>query len=101
MPPGCESLKFRPTRSGPGKAYYGKPGGSVDVEPHHADQIANSRNGRLGIISGNPTLALGTRRGRWCVPCRFLAQAWSTECPRCGEPTVEEEPWTGVEPATG
>jgi hypothetical protein len=85
LPPGCESLKF------PGsKPYYGKPGGSVVVADEHAAQIRTSGNGQLGIISGRMTAAVGTRAGRWCAPCRFLAQAWSTSCPRCGAETTEE-----------
>jgi hypothetical protein len=53
--------------------------------------IKKSSNGELGIISGVQQAAIGTKKGRWCDPCHFLAQAWSKACPRCGGPTTEEE----------
>lgn len=85
LPPGCDSLKFSD-----GKEYYGKRGTSVVVDDRHARQIPKSRNGALDIVSNRQSLSLGTKAGRWCAACRFLAQAWSVECPRCGRETVPE-----------
>jgi Zn finger protein HypA/HybF involved in hydrogenase expression len=85
MPAGCESLKF-----GDGKAYYGKPGGHVNVADEHAAQIAKSSNGQLGIVSGAQALVIGTKKGMWCRDCSRLWQAWSSFCPKCNQPTVPE-----------
>ena len=90
MPPGCNSLRFPPTKAGPGKEYYGKPGGSVSVDDHHAVQIAKSPNGRLGIVT-QPRNAIGTRKGQRCEGCGFLGQAWMRICNRCGGTDLTEE----------
>jgi hypothetical protein len=84
MPPGCYGLKIG------SKEYNAKPGGTVDVPPEAAAQIARSSNGKLGIVSGRPKVAIATKGGRWCQACRFLAQSWSAACPRCGQQTAPE-----------
>lgn len=87
LPPGCSSLAFED-----GTRYKaGRPGGHVEVAGHHAEAINRlSGNGDAGLVSAKGAHYLGTKRGRWCATCRFLAQAWSVECPRCGRPTEPE-----------
>jgi len=86
LPPGCYGLSMPD-----GKKYdAARPGQTVTVEDHHAKQIQKSSNGHHGIVSGGASYAVGTRTGRRCTGCGFLAQAWSRECPRCGEPTESE-----------
>jgi len=85
LPTGCNSLKFSD-----GKEYYGKRGGHVNVSDEHAREIGSSSNGQLGIVSGTQALVVGTKRGQWCWPCGRLWQAWSAECPKCGQPTTPQ-----------
>lgn len=85
LPPGCMGLEMSD-----GTRYDAKPGGAVDVDDRHARTINRSSNGQLGLISTSRMYALGTRKGRLCTGCHFLAQAWSETCPRCGAPTTEE-----------
>jgi hypothetical protein len=86
LPPGAYGVKF----AGAGTTPNVRPGSSVQITDEQARMIKKSSNGELGIISGSQAMALGTKAGRWCQPCRFLAQAWSTQCPRCGGPTEKE-----------
>lgn len=84
---GCYGLDFPD-----GSRYTTTPGGTVDVAPHHAEQIRTSTSAKMGLISSNSQTSIGTRKGRWCMlhkPPR-LWNAWSVECPKCGEPTTEE-----------
>jgi hypothetical protein len=85
LPPGCYGVE-----GANGQKYSAKPGGSIDVPQSVADRIKKSHAGVNGVLRGGELLALGTRRGRYCAPCRRWWQAWSTECPRCGEPTEAE-----------
>jgi hypothetical protein len=82
LPPGCFGIE---TPSG--KKYSAKPGGTIEVSQHVADRINKSTAGASGVLRGGELLALGTKRGRSCSSCRRIWQAWSTECPRCGNPT--------------
>jgi hypothetical protein len=85
LPPNCYGIE------GPsGQKYSAKPGGTIDVPQHVADRIKNSSAGASGILRGGELLALGTKRGRWCDACSRWWQAWSMQCPRCGEPTQAE-----------
>lgn len=90
LAPGCSGF----TMAGDGTHYKaGRPGGHVDVADHHAPYIDGmSGNGDAGLLSAKGAHYLGTKAGRWCAPCSFLAQIWSKECPRCGRPTVPEPP---------
>lgn len=87
LPPGCSSLRMED-----GTRYKArKAGGFVNVSEGHADAINRlSGNGDAGLVTAKGHHFLGTKAGRWCEPCRFLAQGWSTECPRCGGATVPE-----------
>ena len=87
LPPGCYGLKVR----GMGKTPNVRPGSSVTVTDEQARAIKKSPNGQLGIVSAGQSLAIATKKGRWCGACRFLAQSWSVACPRCGGATTEEE----------
>jgi hypothetical protein len=92
LPPGCGGFTCAD-----GTRYDTKPGGSVVLEDRHADALAKSQHSSIGLVTKGAT-AIGTRNGRWCQPCRFLAQAWSATCPRCGGPTIpeaEQEPPDG------
>jgi hypothetical protein len=70
--------------------YTAKEGDTVDVTPYQARQIVErtSAPGRRAVRSR--AQSVGTRQGKRCPECRFLAQAWSLECPRCSTPTVDE-----------
>jgi hypothetical protein len=76
---------------GPGGKVYdaARPGGAVSMPDEHAKLMQGSRNGRLGILTVNGT-SIGTKAGRRCGGCGFLAQAWSVLCPRCGGDTAPE-----------
>lgn len=78
LPAGCYGLKMPD-----GTKYDAKPGKTVDVDEGHASQIKRSSNAKLGIISAGITFAIGTRSGKRCDDCGFLAQGWATACPRC------------------
>jgi len=82
---GCYGLEFED-----GSKVSGKPGGTVTVDDHQAAQIESSSNGRLGLISSKLQVSIGTKQGRWCLPCRRLWQGWTMECHKCGGPTVPE-----------
>jgi rubrerythrin len=74
-----------------GKKYTAdKPGTTITVEDHHAKQINKSSNGQKGIVTSGASYAVGTRDGRRCTGCGFLAQRWSHQCPRCGGDTEVE-----------
>jgi lipopolysaccharide biosynthesis regulator YciM len=85
LPPGCKGLDFPD-----GSRYGARPGTHVMVEDHHADQIKTSIHDAPGVLRSQRTHMLATKAGRWCVPCRFAAQIWSVECPKCGRPTTLE-----------
>jgi hypothetical protein len=86
LPPGNSGFTMED-----GSHYQSRPGGHVDVEDRHAPAINRMLgNGDAGLLSATGRHFIGTKAGRWCAPCRFLAQGWSTECPRCGGPTVPE-----------
>lgn len=82
LPPGCYGIE-----GANGQKYSARPGGTLDVPQHVADRIKTSSAGASGVLRGGELLALGTKRGRWCSPCGRLWQAWSVQCPRCGEST--------------
>jgi hypothetical protein len=86
LSPHCYGVKDAAT----GKKINGKPGGTITVSDETAKRITRSSNGQLGIISGGESLAIGTKTGRRCTACGFLAQAWSESCPRCGGVTEKE-----------
>ncbi len=86
LPPGCSGFNMTD-----GTEYKGRPGGSVTVADEHAPHIRRQVGGDAGLVGhGSFRTFLGTRDGRYCLPCRFLAQSWSKVCPRCGEPTIPE-----------
>jgi hypothetical protein len=74
-----------------GTNYTGKPGGHVNVSDEHAPFIRRQVGGDAGLTGhGSFRSFMATKAGRWCAPCRFLAQAWSKTCPRCGGDTIPE-----------
>ena len=85
LPPGCYGIE-----TADGTKYDGKPGGHVDVSDRHAAAIRTSQHGRIGMLSASKAYAIGTKGGRRCPRCRFLAQRWADACPRCSTPTETE-----------
>jgi hypothetical protein len=86
LPPGCSGLQMTD-----GTNYTGKPGGRVNVADEHAPFVRRQVGGDAGLVGhGSFRTFLGTKAGRWCVPCRRLWQSWSAQCPRCGEDTLPE-----------
>lgn len=74
-----------------GTQYRGREGGSVTVTDEHAPHIQRQVGGDAGLVGSAAFRQFaGTRDGRWCEPCRFLAQRWSVVCPRCGRDTIPE-----------
>lgn len=90
LPDGCYGLDMAN-----GRQYTAdKPGGKVEVSGRDARFIDTSYygQGQAGIMRGGPQFTIGTRKGRWCEPCRRLWNAWSHLCPRCGAATTEHNP---------
>ena len=86
LPTGCYGLKMPD-----GTKYDAKPGKTVSVEDHHASQISKSSNAKLGIVSSCKGYAIGTRTGKRCGECQFLAQNWASSCPRCSSDNISPE----------
>lgn len=87
LPPGCDGLNMQD-----GTRYTRNRRGSIEVSENHAAAVERQIGGEGGLAYAAGFRGfLGTRRGRWCTACTRLWNAWSHECPRCGEPTVEDE----------
>lgn len=84
LPPGCYGLDIG------GRSLNAKPGGTVHVPDAMIGEVNSSNAARNGLISVGLHASIGTRKGRWCDPCHFLAQAWSHTCPKCGGPTRKD-----------
>lgn len=67
-----------------------KPGGQVEMSSRDSKFLDKSWYGDAGVMSGSASFSIGTRTGRWCKPCHFLAQGWSVVCPKCGADTHPE-----------
>jgi hypothetical protein len=90
LPDGCTGLDMAN-----GKKYTAeKPGGTVEVSGKDAHYIDTSFYGQkqAGIMRGGPQFTIGTKTGRWCLPCKRLWQGWSVVCPRCGTETAADRP---------
>jgi hypothetical protein len=87
LPPGCAGFTCAD-----GSRYSAEAGTSVVLEDHHARSLSKSQHSEIGLVKASEGFSLGTKRGRRCVSCARLWQAWSLECPRCGSPTSEEGP---------
>lgn len=70
---------------------YDNQGGYTEVADRHAPYIKKSLNGQQGFLSTTQAISIGTKKGRRCPRCHFHAQAWTTTCPRCSTPTIEEK----------
>lgn len=90
LPPGCSGVTVDDgTRYNARKA-----GGVVEVSDRHGREIEknNQYNGNIaGILSPNPGLMFGTKKGRWCLECKRLWNAWSHTCPKCGRGTSPDQ----------
>ena len=78
LPPGCEGRNLED-----GTRYDARKGGAVTVADEHAAAVQRFSGGDAAILNGSFRMFGGTKTGRWCPACRFLAQAWSRTCPRC------------------
>ena len=95
LPPGCSGFNFTD-----GASYSGRPGGHVNVSDEHAPFVRRQVGGDAGLVGhGSFRSFAATKAGRWCPSCRFLANAWSRECPRCGEPTIPEADMPAAPPS--
>jgi hypothetical protein len=94
LPPGCAGF-----RCADGSVYSAKPGSSLVLEDRHADALKKSQHSSIGLVTGE-SHRLGTKNGRWCRACARLWQAWSAECPRCGDLTEPEMPVSDVSAAS-
>jgi hypothetical protein len=83
LPPGCAGF-----RCADGSVYSAKPGTSVVLEDRHATSLSKSQHQSIGLVTAGESFSLGTKESRRCPECRFLAQAWSQDCPRCGAETI-------------
>jgi len=85
LPGGCYGLECAD-----GTKYTADPGGHIDVSDRHAAAIKSSQHGQTGMLSASKAYHLGTKGGRRCPRCRFLAQVWAADCPHCGAATETE-----------
>lgn len=92
LPPGCSGITCED-----GTRYSGKKGGFVEVQDHHANAINKQLGFGSRLLSAKFMVNIGTKKSRWCGPCGKLWQAWSHDCPRCGEPTSPFETDTSEE----
>jgi ribosomal protein S27AE len=68
--------------------------GRVQVRDEHADAIRRGWYGQAGVMVAAEATAMGTKTVRVCPACAPGGRrwnAWSTQCPRCGQPTIIEE----------
>ena len=74
-----------------GTRYDGRRGGAVTVADEHAAAVQAYSGGDAAILNGQHRTFAGTKTGRWCPACRFLANSWSKTCPRCERHGVTTE----------
>lgn len=86
MPPGCEGFNMQD-----GTRYSGKAGGTVTVEDRHARAVDRQIGGDGGLAYGGFRGFVGTKRGRWCALCKRMWNAWNRTCPKCEQPTTEDD----------
>jgi hypothetical protein len=84
LPDGCKGLDMAD-----GTKYNADGRGRVDMSPEHAKYLKTSWYGQSGVMTDSQSLSFGTKRSMLCTPCKRAWNAWSTTCPRCGEPTTE------------
>ena len=92
LPPGCAGF-----RCADGSVYSAKAGTSVVLEDRHAKALSSSQHQSIGLVKAGESFALGTKKGRYCSGCARIWQAWSLECPKCGEETYELLPASAPE----
>jgi len=67
----------------------------VEVSEDASRQLNRSWYKSSGTMHAEQLFSLGTKGGRFCVPCNRWWQVWSMECPKCGletvAPAAEEE----------
>lgn len=83
LPPSCGGFadgnqKYLAER-GPG-SYVNLEDGSPQLK-----KLKNQDYASAGLVDAGPEKFFTVRRddGRWCPECKFLANSWSAECPRC------------------
>lgn len=89
LPPGCTGLDMQD-----GTKYTAGRDGMVHVDDRHATAIRNGWYGQTGVMVAAEPAVIATRRTQWCscTPGGRAWNAWTTHCPRCGEPTSERQP---------
>jgi hypothetical protein len=67
-----------------GTEYHDRGRGFVTVKDEHAPAIRRQVGGDAGLVGHSSFRSFAaTKDGRYCPECRFLANSWSRECPRC------------------
>ena len=96
LPPGNAGLRMED-----GTHYRAdREGGTVTVSDEHAPHVRREVGGDAGLVGyGAFRSFMGTKAGRWCISCRFLAQNWSLSCPRCGGDTIPEAEMPAAPPS--
>jgi hypothetical protein len=84
LPPGCKGFT-----TAEGTTLRSNGNGTITLEDHHANRLLHSAHASIGLIS-QQVHSLGTKTGKWCRACRFLAQGWAEVCPKCAGPVVPE-----------
>lgn len=87
MPPGAAGFRMQD-----GTHYRAdREGGTVTVSDEHAPHVRREVGGDAGLTGhGSFRSFMGTRTGKWCKACRFLAQGWAASCPKCGGDVIPE-----------
>lgn len=84
LPPGCTGFR----KASDNSVIDGKSGGTVTLEGPDEKSLLKSQHRAIGLVTPE-TWTIGTKKGRYCVPCSRMWQAWSEVCPRCGCETEE------------
>jgi hypothetical protein len=85
LPPGCCGFN-----SADGSTIRAKSGGKAELTDAQYSRLKQSDHVKIGMISADGAVSIGTKKGRVCPGCHFRAQAWTTLCPRCDTATVPE-----------
>ena len=96
LPPGNAGLRMQDGTHYPAD----REGDTVTVSDEHAPHVRREVGGDAGLVGyGAFRSFMGTKAGRWCISCRFLAQNWSLSCPRCGGDTIPEAEMPAAPPS--
>lgn len=88
---GCYGFDFKDDRGRKTRYDADRNGRIVVDNPDHAKVIQQASKNDGGYIQ---KAMVGAPKGvpsKHCPPCRFLAYAWQTACPKCGGELIEGE----------